>query len=344
MELCRTSHERFPPSQPNTDAEPYPALATRSGDFGPNPAIDNERKGCPTRGLRVADWPNADGVGDVILVVKRLVAFLFAVGAIAGAFAFRDWRDAGGSLGSAALPVVCDDAIAEACRDAFDDVRLAAPGVTLDQLLTETDPEPFVWVAADIWFDMIEDARTRGVPSPSIGERSDGLAHAPLVFAGPGVDGCDPPSFSCLAGRDVDADIGIEDRDDSSAGLLAFGQLAFLRNQQSNTNLRWSERDGAELADADTRTLLNYQNAAGRFDLVIVSAAAFDTLGPNDVAVAPADVPVAVTIGAAVIGGDGDLPDLDDLTAALTSEEWVPGAAPSFDGPSAGGLIGLRNS
>ncbi len=292
----------------------------------------------------MADWSDADLLEDVALVLKRLLAFVFAVAAIAGAFAFRDWRDAGGSLGNTALPVVCDDSIADACRDAFADVRLAAPGLTFDQVTGDVDIDPFVWITAEFWFDMIEDNRARGVPVPSLGERSTDLAHSPLVFAGPGVDACATPSFTCLAGSGVDADVGIEDRKDSSVGLLAFGQLAFARNQQSNANLRWSETDGSELAEADARTLLNYQNAAGRFDLVIVSEAAFEILGPDDLTEAPADVAVAVTIGALVIGGDGGLPDLDGVIGALTEAGWRSGAAPSFDGPSAGGLIGLRNS
>jgi hypothetical protein len=117
--------------------------------------------------------------------------------------------------------------------------------------------------------------------------------------------------------------------------------LAFVRNEESNANLRWSETEGVELTEAATQTLLNYQNAAGRFDLVIVSEAAFDTLGPDDVSEIAG--PVAITIGAVVIG-DGGLPDLDELTSALTEAGWAPGSAPEFEGPSAGGLIALRSS
>ena len=293
----------------------------------------------------MADWSDVGHLADINVALRRLLAIAFAIVVVIGAFVFRNWRDSGGtvSLTGDGPTIVCDALIEDACRQAFGDIRVAEPGVTFEQLLADSGGDSFVWIAGDVWFDMIEDERSRGAPTPAFGERSGGLAHSPLVFAGPGIPACVPVSFSCLADRNLNADLGIEDRFDTSAGLIAFGQLAFERNSRSNQDLRWSESDGAELNDGDTRTLLNYQNAGGRYDLVIVAQATFDTLGPDDVAITAADTPVAVTIEAVVIG-DGGLPALGDLGDALNDSAWTTGPAPAFDGPSAGGLIALRGS
>ncbi len=281
------------------------------------------------------------------MVLRRLLALGFALIVVVGAFAFRTWRDSGGSLGLSTpdLPIVCDAAIADACREAFGTIQSQAPGATYEQMLADPNGSSFVWITADIWIDMIDDERSRGEVTPTLGEGRVQVAHSPLVFAGPGIADCDPPNYICLAGNDLDADVGIEDRFDTSAGLVAFGQLAYERNGQSNTDLHWRGSAGIELEDvSDIRSLLNYQTAVGQWDLVIVTQAAFDTIGPEDDLAAPASgTAVAISIEAVVVG-TGNLPNLDDLRDALTSAGWAAGAAPGFEGPSAGGLIALRES
>ena len=51
------------------------------------------------------------------MVIKRLGAVVIAFALVAAALLFRNWRDSGGalSLARSSLPVVCDEAIIEAC-------------------------------------------------------------------------------------------------------------------------------------------------------------------------------------------------------------------------------------
>lgn len=278
------------------------------------------------------------------MALKRLLALLFAVTLVAGAVVFRNWRDTGGeiSLTGDGLPIVCDEAIADACAAVFQNAQSRPPGTTFDDLVGDPDAEPFIWIAADVWFDMVDDERARGARVPEFGERTDGLAHSPLVFADPSPPECETLTWSCLAASGVDADLGIEDPERSSAGLLAWGQLAYERNGRSSGGLGWSDSEGIELEAGTRREILSYLNAAGRYDLVVVSNAAFTTQGPPDDVAPASDAEVSITIGAVVIGS-GRLSNLDDLRDVLGDEGWLPGAGAEFDRPSPGGLIALRS-
>ncbi len=280
------------------------------------------------------------------MALKRLMAIIAACVMIVGAFVIRNWIDNDGSitLGAGDAPIFCDSAIADACRAAFAEVTIADPGKTFDRLLNNRDPEPFVWVAADIWFDMLDDEAARGTPAAAIGERSDVLVTSPLVFAGEkGVAGCPEPSWACLAEPGLRGKLGITNQRNTSSGLLAFGQLAFERSGRAPGVPRWNDNDGVSLVVGRDLDLLNYRTVQGKYDLVVVTEAALLTEGPLDaVALPSADGGPTVEIQAAAFGGVS-LPKLSGLAEALTDDKWQPGASPAYEGPTAGVLIGLRS-
>ncbi len=280
------------------------------------------------------------------MAVKRLLAIVAAVAMVAGALVFRQFLDDGGdlSLGGSNAAIVCDRAIEDRCRSAFDnhDLTVEDPGVTYDRLTADDDPEPFVWIAGDLWFEMLADARDRGVLRWDVAE-PDRIAQSPLVFAGDGTEDCSPTEWECLAVTDANLTIGISDPRRTSSGLAALAWLAYVRNGEQTSGLAWNGRNGADLTTLDVANLLNYRNARGRFDVSIVTFADFTELGPlGDQPLGPQVPTATVSIGALAIG-NSKLPDVGDLRRELGDAGWTEPGSGDLGGPTGGNHISLRS-
>ncbi len=289
------------------------------------------------------------------MAAKRLAALVGAVLLIVGAVVLRGFLDDGGSVavGREGAPVVCDPLVIEACKLAFPDVEVTEeqPGVTLDRLLDERNPEPFVWVTAQVWFDILGEVSPRPTPIMSA---SVAVASSDRVIAFPTERPiCPEPAvaekvlWSCLSSADAATlDLGF-DGPDSTLGLLMWGDL-------TAAYFKGVDRQAADIAtndfDADFKRWragiddrLKRASSIAAVDVLVTRQGELDvatTVGAEwsgdgrqagYTAVTPVDGEQGVVIGAGAIG-DARI-ETDDLAARLVEQGWEP-AAPDSTRPA----------
>lgn len=266
----------------------------------------------------------------------------------------RNWIDDGGelSLGGADSIIYCDSAIADACREAFDsaEIRAEAPGVTLDRLLAQTDDTPVVWVAADLWFDIAEAEQVRTGQGVEIIDRSDPIAHSPLVLVAPG---CEPVGWACFIEQGPNDDIGIDSLD-SSSGVAAYSQAiaARLNRQDFATNdfsdpgfAAWRREFTAqiEFGSSGSSVVDIYTTRRGTYDSIATVDAFTSGIARSVDTVNPADGGPPLQIRAVAIDGARLPGALGDLEDALVDQGWQAGAGPEVERPSGGAMQALRS-
>jgi hypothetical protein len=286
---------------------------------------------------------------------KRLGAFVMAAVLVLAAVGIRRWIDSGGevTLGGTPSPVYCDPLVGEACKAAFPDreVRIEAPGATLDRLLDSRDGESLLWVTADVWVEILQTERARLSRGAVVSSVSDPVASTPLVLVGGATltDQCPIPSWECLADGPDGLDVGLDSRD-STVGLLSQGQLVtgflgtptFASNDLQSLEYRqWRTQSGISEGSATTRALDRMLTAVGTFDVAPAALADWQQLGRTDMSShTPPDAGSDIVIVVAAIGAAGG--SSGDLEAELVERDWLPGGGSSAAGPSAGVLEALR--
>ncbi|MEZ5375307.1 MAG: hypothetical protein R2733_02275 [Acidimicrobiales bacterium] len=285
------------------------------------------------------------------MAVKRLLAVVVAVALITGAVVIRRFIDDGGelSLGGASSTIYCDSALADACRSVFDaaDLKVEAPGVTLDRFLDDTDDGPVVWIAADLWFDILASEQQRVRASAEVTSTSGPIVHSPLVILG---DVCAPAAWSCFLDLDRSTDAGL-DALDTSAGVAAYTQIAAVKlgTQTFATNdfdlafNEWRRNLDANTTFSPARVpvLDIYLTRRGTYDLIATTQAQANQLGRS--AELPTDAGPELEVGAVALNGARLPGALDDLASALVADGWTDGAAPDAERPSGGAMQALRS-
>ncbi len=286
------------------------------------------------------------------MAVKRLLAIVAAVAMVAGALVFRQFLDDGGdlSLGGASSTIFCDQALADACAETFGsaDLIIEAPGKTLDRLLDGTDDDPVVWIAADLWFDILDSERTRLNRGAEATDTSDPLVHTSSVLFG---NVCDPAAWACFGSLDSAIDVGLDSLD-SSSGVAAYSQIVaaelgtqrFAANDFSASFNDWRRGLFAQTTFSPTSqpVIDIFLTRPGTYDLIATTSAQANDLGQGDAALVPVEGGPDLQIRA-VGFDDARLPGaLDDLADALVDLGWSDGAAPDTDRPSGGALQALR--
>lgn len=301
------------------------------------------------------------------MAAKRFAALVGAVLLIVGAVLLRGFLDDGGSVaaGRAGAPVVCDPLVIEACEAAFPDVEVTEedPGVTLDRLLDERDPEPFVWVTAQVWFDILAEvsSRTNPLSSDPIAVASSGrvVAFATDRPICPEATAVTNEWWSCLASDEaVDLDLGF-DGPDSTHGLLMLGDLTasyfsdlgrppgdIVSNDFDSDFKRWRAAMDRRLKLSKSEPALDVMlTRRGQFDMATTVDARWTGEGRQEVytAVTPADGEQLVIISAGEIG-DSRV-EADDLVDRLVEAGWeraAPDSTRPIDAVSPGVLQALR--
>ncbi len=280
------------------------------------------------------------------MAAKRIAALVGALLLIVGAVLLRGFLDDGGSVavGREPSPVVCDPLVIEACKLAFPDVVVTEedPGVTLDRLLDERDPDPFVWVTAQVWFDMLAEVSPRTNPMAS-GSQAVASSGRVVAFAAdrpvcPEATAATNELWSCLSSDEAaDLDLGF-DGADSTLGLLMLGDLTaayFGRIDLAPGDIVSNDFDSnfARLASSDRRHIENSGSSAA-LDVMVTRTGQFDAATTVDArwtgegrqagytAVTPADGEQLVIISAGAIG-DARL-ETDDLADRLVESRWDP--------------------
>lgn len=296
------------------------------------------------------------------MAAKRLAALVGAVLLIVGAVALRGFLDDGGSVavGREGAPVVCDPLVIEACEEAFPDVDVTEedPGVTLDRLLDERNPEPFVWVTAQVWFDILDvEIARQGRGSSPVGDTTAVAESNRVLVTGIGVEICEQEEqWSCLAAGEGDVsklDIGL-DGPDSTMGVLTRGDLAsgffggtdFASNDFATPGFRtWWNQVGERLEPAQRKSSLDDLIVTqGRIDVAVsVQAVWGQVTREGYAAVSPSDGEQVVVIGAGAIG-DARV-ETDELVDLMREQGWQaagPGSIRPADAVSPGVLQALR--
>ncbi len=287
------------------------------------------------------------------MALKRILALVFSALAIVGAVLVRDAIDNGGSigLGGSDAPIVCDSAIAEACRAAFGDRELTIedPGDTFDRLVGERTPAATVWIVGDPWPEMLAIERDRtSLPALETTEPAV-VATTRLGLLGRIAD-CEPLSWACLASSGRSTDIGLDSLD-QTAGLLAYSQVvaAFLGRQDFASNdfadqgfRAWRTELGShvDFVSGPQSALDLFLTRPGTYDAVAALEADAVDLGRGDSLMVPDTGPSIDLVGIGIAGAE--VPRLDDLIGELTDRSWQPGSATTSDGPSPGVLTALR--
>ncbi len=284
------------------------------------------------------------------MAVKRLLAIVAAVAMVAGALVFRQFLDDGGdlSLGGARSTIFCDQALADACAETFGsaDLTIEAPGKTLDRLLDDTDDGPVVWIAADLWFDILDSERTRLNRGAAATDTSDPLAHTSSVLFG---DVCDPAAWACFRSLDSATDVGLDSLD-SSSGMAAYSQIVaaelgtqqFAANDFSSAFDEWRRTLRGQTTFSPQPVIDIFLTRPGTYDLIATTMAEASDLGRGDTALVPAEDGPDLQIRA-VAFDDARLPGaLDDLGDALVDLGWDDGAATDSERPSGGAMQALR--
>ncbi len=298
------------------------------------------------------------------MAAKRFAALVGAVLLIVGAVLLRGFLDDGGSVaaGRTGAPVVCDPLVIEACEAAFPDVEVTEedPGVTLDRLLGERNPEPFVWVTAQVWFDILEVEMVRQGRSNSVAEPATPLvSSARVVVSDSRVEICASVElWACLAAGEgaasgldigldsVDSTMGVLTRGDLAAGF--FGRTDFASNDFGAAEFRaWWNQIGDRLAPTvRASSVEDLLVLRGGIDVATTVEAFWSGGGRQDgyTAVTPADGEQLVIISASAIG-DARI-DADDLVDRLVEAGWDPASSAAVrpaDAVSPGVLQALRD-
>ncbi|MDA3040316.1 MAG: hypothetical protein O3C27_12475 [Actinomycetota bacterium] len=275
------------------------------------------------------------------MVAKRIAALVGALLLIGGAMLLRGFLDDGGSVavGREGSPVVCDPLVIEACKRAFPDVEVTEeqPGVTLTRLLDQRNPDAFVWVTAQIWFDILEDEITRQGRANPVGDGSTGLVTSPrLLIHESDVEICESPErWACLAsgeGGAADLDVGL-DSTESTIGVLSradlvtgyFGRSDFASNDFATSEFRsWWNQTGERLVAAQRSSALDdLLVLRGRIDVAPSVVAVWARIARAEyTATQSADGAPDLLISAAAVG-EARL-DTDDLAELLAEAGWEP--------------------
>ena len=284
------------------------------------------------------------------MTAKRVAALVGALLLIVGAVLLRGFLDDGGSVavGREASPVVCDPLVIEACEQAFPDVEVTEedPGVTLDRLLDlERNPEPFVWVTAQVWFDMLAELspRSNSMTSESIAVASSGRVVAFAADSPICTEAADVTTtlWSCLSSdQAADLDLGF-DGTDSTLGLLMLGDLTaayfdtigrlpgdIASNDFDPDFKRWRAAIDDRLKSSGSAPALNVMlTRRGQFDAATTVGPRWTGEGQQEgyTAVTPADGEQLVIVSAGAIG-DARV-ETDDLADRLVEAGWDRAAA-----------------
>ncbi len=286
------------------------------------------------------------------MALRRLLALIAAVALVVGAIVIRRTLDGDPvvELPDDGTELVCDRAIADACRAVFGaEVRLEDPGDTLDRLASGTTSVR--WITERVWAENLAAARQR-TADVSV---SDPIAASPLVLVA--VRGADTAcgdvlTWACLADgadgatlgiQDVDTTVGLHVRGQLAAGW--FGSPAFASNDLGADYARFeSDLDRRVRAVGALDPLGALFNGAGAYTVVAVTEASWLDLGRSDAAaVTPADTSrvleiVAVEVGTARIRSS----EADDLGDELRSRNWTSPTDVDDPRPTAGVLEALR--
>ncbi len=284
------------------------------------------------------------------MALKRLLAVVAALIMVVGAFVTRRFLDDGGelSLGGAQSRIYCDAILADTCGSVFADADLVieAPGDTLDRFLDDTDDGAVVWIAADLWFDILEAERARVGGGDAVTSTSESVAHTPLVLA-VGDGACAEVSWACVV--DLDGSLGTGPLD-SSLGLAtqvqlvvsALGRPSFATNDPDFAT--WQNQVSIDVRSSLTESALlgTYLNSPGVLDAVAVTEAVVVSLPRETGAIVPADRGPDLEVRAVGLN-DARLPGaLDDLGKALVADGWISGSALAVERPSGGAMQALR--
>ncbi len=286
------------------------------------------------------------------MAAKRLLAVVIAVALVVGASVMRRFLDDGGglSLGGGGSRIYCDSSLADACTSVFDsaDLIIEAPGVTLERFLDTADQGAVVWIAADLWFDILESEQRRLGQGDEVTATSDPIAHSPLVLA-TDTGECSDISWACVMG--IDGDLGTGGDLDSSAGLAvevqlavtALGRVSFATNDPDFRS--WKSRLTVDVRPSRSELALlgTYLNSPGVVDAIALSDAAVTSLGRTTGAAIPTDGGADLEIEAVALNGARLPGSLGDLGDALTSVGWLPGSAPAAELPTGGAMQALRS-
>ncbi len=287
------------------------------------------------------------------MAVKRLMAVVAAVSMVVGALVLRGFLDDGGdlSLGGGSSTIYCDDAIAEACRSVFDaaDLVVEAPGRTLDRFLDDTDDGAAVWIASDLWFDILEAEEARLGPGTDITDTSEPIAHSPLVLATKEAACVDDITWQCVSR--IDGRLGTGGNLDSSVGLAtqiqlvvtALGRPTFASNDPDFRAWESEVAVEVEASRSESALLGTYLNSPGVVDAIALSDAAVVALDRATGAVVPPDAGPDLEVAAIALGGARMPGALDDLGEELEGDGWQTGAAPEAERPSGGAMQALRS-
>ncbi len=285
------------------------------------------------------------------MALRRTLALVAAVVMVVGAFVARRALDGDpvSVLPDDGTPIVCERALAEVCREAFDGaVTIEDPGTTLDRL--GVSPAPTRWVVDRLWAENLA-AQARGVTV----EIGPSLGTSPLVLvAVRGADAACTPglTWGCLAEPSTSVTVGVAPSD-TTAGLLVRGQLAtgffgspvFATNDLGSSFSRWETDLAPSLRDIGALDPLGALfNGAGAYRVTAVAEADWLALGRTDaVVVEPVDAArgfdvVLVSVGEATVRDR----DRDRIESALTARNWRAGVDVDQARPTAGVLEALR--
>jgi len=285
------------------------------------------------------------------MALRRVLALVAAVIMVVGAFVARRALDGDpvSVLPDDGTPIVCDRALADACREAFGaTVIVEDPGTTLDRL--GTTPAPTRWVVDRLWAENLA-AQARGVEV----EIGPSVASSPLVLvAVRGAEAACTPSLSwdCLADPASDVAFGVAGAD-TTVGLLTRGQLAagffdspvYATNDLGSTFARWETDVDGNLRDIGALDPLGALfNGAGAYRITAVPDAEWRSLGRTDaVVIEPADAGrvldvVMIAVGDATVRAG----DRSTLESALEARNWDAPVDVVDARPTAGVLEALR--
>lgn len=279
--------------------------------------------------------------------MSRVGAALVAIGLITGAVVVRNAinDDPGSSERTGVVRVVCAEELVAAC-ETLATLRYTivpeAATTTADRLATGGPPNFDVWVVAEPWPEVVDDARTRAGLDPLFGSHGPPVARSPLVAVGAITDGCDwkciGTSSARLGAAAATSGLGVLELGAASSGHL--GRTDFAANDLDTAFRSWFDGYVRRLTPTDQPVTRLLQSRAF-FDVALSFEAdarrALDAASADrkvglrvqyPAPVAYLDV-VVVDIGAALASRAHDAPA--SIGAALRGAGWK---APNPGGPS----------